>query len=205
MHKRELELLNIEVKEILLEDCPHAYSFIAKVQRDLNQYQLQGQLEPHDIIHEAYERAVETICKGKKIRNAKAWLKTTCLNIVREKQRERFRQQPTDPQSRIFEVVTSDCGNIPIDESCPQVTRQQKLELLQRALDILSRKKPQIAQLLTWRLLEKRSWEKIREQLVLDSQTAPSEEALRQRATRAKRDLRQIYHKLEADYFATKK
>lgn len=203
----DLNQLNCEVEDILSKEGSHPYSFITSIQQRIRQYHLEGGLEPHEVIHEAYIRAVRFIQGGGKIKVPKAWLRTTCFNIISEKSREQSKHLAIDTQSIQFEKLVSaqsiadfqDNQGMLTASALSPLTIQQRMDLFQRSLEILGQRKPEAAQLMVWRLLKNHSWKAIRRYLVRQNGTAPEEATLRKQASRAKRELRRIYHELEEE------
>ena len=85
------EALDSAVVEVLRKDNPHAYSTISFIHRSLMQFNLASQSEAHEILNDAYLRGREFIRSGGIIRNPHSWLKSTSLNIIREKSRKQKR------------------------------------------------------------------------------------------------------------------
>ncbi|MGF1512474.1 MAG: hypothetical protein ACFB5Z_02085 [Elainellaceae cyanobacterium] len=186
--------LQAVIREILSTNSAHPYSFISMVQRFINQYNLTHTTEPHEIIHIAYERTRKAE-KKQTIINYKAWLRSTCLNIIREKSRERRKETLMDPQSHEFEAQTAVEVN---SEPVSQVTQEQRIDLLFLALERLFEIRPDIGQLLKFRLLDGYDWVQIQKILAEEGEDCKLA-TLRKRAERGKRLLRRIYHQLEKD------
>ncbi|HEY9726614.1 MAG TPA: hypothetical protein V6D50_09220 [Chroococcales cyanobacterium] len=188
------DALDAAVIKVLGKDNPQTYSTISFIQRSLVQFNLASQFEAHEILNEAYVRGREFIRSGKVIQNPHSWLKSTSLNIIRENSRKQKKEQPIDPELvelipslRVIEdsVVThSDIGN--------------KWEALLSSLKALSSTDPMGARLLRLQA-QGLSWKEIRKQLVTEDGEAPSGSTLRQKASRAKKSLRKIYHSITTD------
>lgn len=180
--------LDLAIGEILRQDSPYAHSTITTIERWLRQFHLHGRVEACDILHEAYLRGQ----KIDSIQKPYAWLKATAFNIVRERSRQFRKQQPTNPE--VFDFA-------------PQIVEQQEqpkqeivdscLHSLWNAFKILEQRNPEAAKLLHWQIIEGLSWREIHDRLVLEGEEAPSEAALRQRGSRAKKCLRKIYHSID--------
>ncbi|WP_035986214.1 RNA polymerase sigma factor [Leptolyngbya sp. KIOST-1] len=174
------------LSEILGRDNPHAYPILSAIQRTLKQYHLETQYEAYEILHEAYLRGKKKLQAGEVIRNPHAWLKATAFNVIYERKRK-HRESATDPQ--VMEAVLPD----------PRLTLMQQqvfveeLDLLYQALDLLNQEDPEATCLLYLRTVRDWSWARISQWLVADGQPAATEAALRQRASRAKRRLRDIF------------
>lgn len=198
-----LARLNQEIEDLLAQDESYAYSFIPLVERNLKQYNLDRWTEPHEVIHEAYERARKFIQRGNEIINIKAWLKKTILNIVREKERQRRRQPAIDPQSSLIENYTATIAETISDaietDSDSLSTIGQKLKAWKEALTLFEKEEREVTQLLIWKLHERLSWKEIQERLQQRGEDVPSLTALRQQASRGKRKLHRLYHQIEEE------
>lgn len=64
---------------------------LLSIQRSLQQFHLDSQLEAGDVLIEAYLRTQTQIEAGTPIRNIPAWLNRVSYNIIREKSREKGR------------------------------------------------------------------------------------------------------------------
>lgn len=184
------DVLDIAVSEILGRGNPYAYSTIATIERYLHQFHLAGRVEVFEIVTEAYLRGKRLQRQGTAIRNPHAWLKRTAYNIVREEQR-RFSRHP----AMQVEGLDHHClSRQPGDTQWEQIHLDMQLEALWQAFDILTQEDPDAAQLLTWRALNNLSWKQIWAHLAEQGGEVPNEATLRQRAARAKKHLRQIFH-----------
>lgn len=196
------EQLQLLIGEILSSSSAHPYSFISMVKRFIIQYSLDRVTQPHEIINIAYERAIAAQKKQVVIVNYKAWLRSTCLNIVREKSRQHRRELAMNPQSHVFDSLISTEAMTEIEDEEPQLTREQRIHLLLKALEQLIQMRPDIGQLMRLRLLEEHDWADIQQILAEDGETCKTA-TLRKRASRGKRLLRRIYHQLEDDLLQT--
>lgn len=192
--------LHIAIADILNPEDSRAYSFKAYVKNRIRQFHLAGHLDPNEVINEAYKRAISAIEAEKEIRNWNAWLKTTCFNIIRERSRATQKCASVDPQSFIIANIqacdaVSVCDN---EAKLAEDTVEREIRILYQALEELARIDPEAIRLLKLRLIDKLSWEKIREHLLRTTTLdVPSVAALRQRASRTKRKLRCLYHRIE--------
>lgn len=192
---RKFEELDDLVSEILKSSSSHPYSFVSMIQRFINQYNLTQVTEPYEIINEAYERAI-VAQKKHPIQNYKAWLRTSCLNIVREKSRARRKEIPTDPLSYTFESCISRTYEDEESISTHQISREQRIRLLIKALENLIELRPDIGQLMKFRLLDGYGWADIQSLLAKEGETCKTA-TLRKRVERGKILLQRIYHQLE--------
>lgn len=190
---RQKRALNDAIAQILDRDNPHAYSTIVKVEHNIRRFGLSGYFEPNEILSKAYLRGLKAIDQGTQIQNYRAWIKGTAFNIVRELARQKAKEFATDPQAPCLERLSepeSDC-----EDHC-----DRNLAILRQALEAYRAKKPEIAELMDWRILEGLSWSHIRNRLRERGGDVPSEDNLRQKATRAKRELRRLFHELGGEY-----
>ncbi|MGB3616176.1 MAG: hypothetical protein WBA10_20450 [Elainellaceae cyanobacterium] len=196
------EQLQATIREILSTSSAHPYSFISMVKRFILQYDLDRFTHPHEIINIAYERAIAAEKKQVTIVNYKAWLRSTCLNIVRETSRQHRKELSMNPQSHAFDSLISAENTAETEEDVAQLTREQRIHLLLKALEQLIEMRPDIGQLMRLRLLNEYDWADIQQILAEDGETCKTA-TLRKRASRGKRLLRRIYHQLEDELLET--
>jgi len=178
--------LDMAMADILEADSPYAFSTLTTIQRYLIQFHLQDRYEAAEILSEAYLRGQALIRRGTTIYNPHAWLKRTAYNIVREQARHSQRQIPTCREA--LEAVPA-----AERDSLGSLDLEAEIDALWQALHRLAQDDPDTMQLLVWRFLEERSWQDIR-QCLQDRGTTVSDVALRQRASRGKKRLRQFFH-----------
>jgi hypothetical protein len=192
--------LNLEIAAILNPKDSRAYSFKAYVKNRIRQFHLKEHLNPNEVINEAYKRAIAAVEAGKEIQNWQAWLKTTCFNIIRERSRANKKCSSVDPQSLILANLQA-CDAINVFNSKEEATAhevEKQLMILEQALEELARTEFEDFQLLKLRLIDELSWASIRDYLLKNTdQDVPNLTTLRQRAVRAKRKLRRLYHRIE--------
>jgi DNA-directed RNA polymerase specialized sigma24 family protein len=188
------EALDAAVIEVLGKNNPHAYSTISFIHRSLMQFNLASQFEAHEIFNEAYVRGREFIQTGGIIRNHHSWLKSTCFNIIREKSRKQRREPLIDPE--LVELIP--CLRAIEDSVVSQEDIHNNWKALLSSLDALGRTDPETARLMRLRA-KGLSWKEIQQQLVQENGEAASESTLRQKASRAKKTLRKIYHSKTSD------
>lgn len=190
---RQKEALNEAMGQILDKNNPHAYSTIAKVGHHLWQFGLFSYIEPAEILTEAYLRALKAIDQGIQIQNYRGWIRGTAFNIVRERFRQAGNEFSTDPQAGCFDRLSEpepDCD----------VQHDRNFAILREAFEKLRATEPDVAELVDWRIIGNLSWADIDQRLRERDGESPSVEALRQRATRAKRKLRLLFHELGGEY-----
>lgn len=199
-----VERLNSVISDILNPIDSQAFSFRASVKNYIRQYRLANHLDANEVINEAYKRAMKAIAAEKVVKNWRAWLKVTCLNVVRERSRDRKRQIPTAPDSPV--IANIECPSISRllekeeEEDRIRETRKKAI-CLRRAIEEYSEIEPDSAQLLHLRLVCNWSWGQVRQYLVDQGiPEVPSDSTLRKRASRAKTKIRHIYHRIEEEY-----
>lgn len=180
------DIFDQALTEILGKDNPRAVSILSSVQRTLRQYRLTAHLEAHEILHEAYLRGKKKLQSGETIHNAYAWLRRTAFHVIYERRRKYHRAGGTEPH--ILEAIVSD-DHISLLQ---QLIVLEEIDLLYRALATLHQEDPDTTRLLYLKMVHNWSWSHIREWLIARGETPPSEATLRQRASRAKRRLREI-------------
>lgn len=190
---RQKEALNEAMGQILDKDNPHAYSTIAKVGHHLWQFGLFSYIEPAEILTEAYLRALRAIDQGTQIQNYRGWIRGTAFNIVRERFRQAGNEFSTDPQAGCFDRLSE-------PDYCCEDQCDRNFTILREAFEKLRVTEPDVAELMNWRIVEELSWTDIEQRLLKRDGKSPSIEALRQRATRAKRKLRRLFHELGGEY-----
>ncbi len=181
-----LDVFDQALTEILGQDHPQAYSTMGFIQRTLKQYRLASQFEPFEILHEAYLRGKQKLQTGETITNAHAWLRSTAFYIISERKRK-DRDGATEPH--ILDAIVVDERPNPMQ----QQILAEELKLLYQSLAQLRREDPASARLLTLKTFRDWSWGDIRAWLISQGEPAASEATLRQRASRAKRRLREIF------------
>ncbi|WP_017299619.1 RNA polymerase sigma factor [Nodosilinea nodulosa] len=174
------------LSEILGKDSPQAFYILSAIQRTLKQYRLEAQYEAYEILHEAYLRGKKKLQTGEVIHNPHAWLKATAFNVVYERKRK-HRASATDPH--VLEAALPD----PRLNLMQQQLITEELDLLYQALHLLYQEDSEATCLLYLRTVKGWPWSEISQWLTALGYPAASEAALRQRASRAKRRLRDIF------------
>ncbi|MEQ9550204.1 RNA polymerase sigma factor [Coleofasciculus sp. G2-EDA-02] len=188
------DAIDAAVTEILEKNNPHAYSTLTFIHRSLMQYNLASRVEPYEVLNEAYVRGKDYIHSGGSIRNAHAWLKSTSLNIIRELSRKHQKEQSITPE--LIELIPS-LVHLTDSTLTPQDLNQRWNALLD-ALNTLSRTEPEGVRLLCLKA-QGLSWKEIRTHLIQQGTAVKTESTLRQKACRAKKHLRKLYHSQRID------
>jgi DNA-directed RNA polymerase specialized sigma24 family protein len=158
------------------------------------QFNLASQFEPHDILNDAYVRGKKFIGSGGIIRNPHSWLKSTSLNIIRENSRKQKKELLIEPE--LLELIPA--FRVIEDSVVTQEDIDKNWKALLSSLDTLSRTDSEGVRLLCLRA-KGLSWKEIQQQLVKEDGEALNESTLRQKASRAKKTLRKIYHSKTTD------
>ena len=178
---------NAEIKALLQSDNPDAYSLLTYIQRCLKQFNLSQRYHPNDILNETYVRGINCLKSGKAIKNCLAWIKVTAYNIIREHSRDAQKSHLVEPNSAWLETALQSAqGNV-----VTEIEIEEDLEDILRALEAMN---PADFKILRLKYAEEKSWKEISEFLVGEGEEFQTEEALRQRASRTKKKLRQIFH-----------
>lgn len=170
-----------EAIQLLFNDNdPTVRPFYAGVIRLLHQFRLYGTYEAREIIAEAFIRGIKQIESGKLIETPLAWLRTTCLNVIRDFRREQDRAErpKLDP--------TSWEGG---DQVLAELMLQEDLESIALAAQKLT---PEEQALLYERVCKEQSWQEVSESISTD-ESPVSCGTVRQRGSRALKKLRQHY------------
>lgn len=169
------------IQALLDMNNPDSQSIWANVSRTLRQYRLSGTYEVREIIAEAYSIGVKRIESGVIIENPLAWLRGTCLNVIRD-----FRRK----QDRIEKPKLDGEGLTAGDEVLSNLIIAEDHKAIRLALARLT---PEEQQILCIRVLEGLSWQEIGGSLSCSQQLVISANTARQRGFRALQRLRQHY------------
>ncbi|MGP1375229.1 MAG: RNA polymerase sigma factor [Almyronema sp.] len=169
------------VKALFDNTNPDALAFCASIKRLLYQFRLSGVYEVREIITEAYTRGVSKIDAGEPIQVPLAWLRTTCLNVVRDFKRE---------QGKLNNPKFDGEAWSPGDTAFSALVLREDILSIQIAVQHLN---PAEQQLICARIFRHLSWQEIGESLC-DEQDLPLKPGTaRQRGARALKKLRQHY------------
>ncbi|MBD2090130.1 sigma-70 family RNA polymerase sigma factor [Microcoleus sp. FACHB-1515] len=180
------------IETLLSADSPLSYSFLSSIQAWLRQFNIASRVEASEVLHEAYLRAKAARKKGEIIRSPHAWLRRVCFNIVREQQRKLGKYQLAE-----VEILEDRYGRIHTDQQVSSELLDDRIQVMLDAFLILKRNNPESAELLQLKDCEGMSWLAIQAHLTASGSNAPNVDTLRQRCTRARKQLRQIYHETE--------
>lgn len=178
---------DLAVQALFDDKNPDALSFCASVHRLLLQFRLSDTYEAREIIAEAYTRGIRKIEEGVVIDVPLAWLRRTCLNVIREFKKEQERS--ASPKFDQFPWV-------PGDLEISRLVVQEDLYTIQVAMQQLS---PEEQLLLSKRVFQRLSWQEIGETLCNKDGSSLKAGTARQRGSRALKKLRLIYERIRKD------
>lgn len=184
--KQKLADFNAQFAELMSRDSFDGRLVFAFTRRLLMQFRLKGTYSEAYVINEAYIRGAKIINKGDTIRKFSSWLRGTIYNIVRELSRGRIRDSSDEFNEEIDQQLQS---SLIADENL-----NYELELIRLAYEMLDANDKQ---LLNLKVVERNTWNEIREILIAKGGKVPSVSALRKRKERALANLRKLYHEVK--------
>lgn len=181
---------NHAVQALFDSDNPESLTFCASIARTLRQYRLSGTYEPKEIIAEAYARGVLKIDQGEIIQIPLAWLRRTCLNVIRDFQRK---QTKSDKPKLDGEAYSP--GGVAIEH----LLWQEDLTAIRAAFRQLNSEEQKI---LHARIFQGLSWQEIGESEQFFNQDGLSLKpgTARQRGARALQKLRKRYEQIRDEF-----
>ncbi|MBD3886259.1 sigma-70 family RNA polymerase sigma factor [Phormidium tenue FACHB-886] len=178
---------DVAIQALFDNKNPETQSFWANVARTLRQFRLSGTYEVKEIISEAYNIGIHKIESGTLIEKPVAWMRVTCLNVIREFNRK---QKKADNPKLDGEGLT------PADEVLSKLILHEDIKALRLALQKLS---PDEQTLLHARFILNHSWQEIGESLSSSTAHKLNAGAARQRGFRALQKLRQCYDEVRRE------
>jgi RNA polymerase sigma factor (sigma-70 family) len=152
-------------------------------------------VEAMDVLQEGVKRGLVYIQeKEKPIANPTAWLRGTCLNILRDKVKEAKQGESLISHLNALYSVSED--GLPLNSRrCPLANAEfsEQVEQLQKAIYDLS---PDDKQLICLRFFEEKTYAQIQKYFQARDGQFIAEAALRQRESRALKRLRNIFFKV---------
>lgn len=162
------------------------------IERHLKQYQLRDRLSPYEIFNEACDRAIQKCEKGEEIPNIPAWFRTTCFYIVSERSRE-FKRTDSALQASI--EVDHTLEEL-VDSQICNTNRSNQLDIL-GMLEIYQQISS-LDQRILYLQASGLSWEEVADRLIesgdFDGDRKQVGQAIAQRASRARKQLRKQYY-----------
>ncbi|MBE9178970.1 sigma-70 family RNA polymerase sigma factor [Oculatella sp. LEGE 06141] len=172
---------DIAIQALFDIENPDARSLLASVTRTLRQHRLYGTYEVKEIMAEAYAIGIRRIELGTIIEKPLPWLRSTCLNVIRDLRRK---------QDKLDKPKLDGEGFSPGDEVFSDLIFAEDRKAMRLALEQLSYDDRQI---LHARVLKHQAWQEIGEALSNPNEAALNANAARQRGYRALQKLRQLY------------
>ena len=143
-------------------------------------------IDIHEVLVEGVRRGIEHIDNtGEKIRSPEAWLRITCLNILKDAVKHTVRDEKKVENVSLVQSL--------IDSSLPKPELLEQLEYLDKALELLSEDD---RRLIFLRFFERKRYEDIQQDLLIYYDEEVSLQALRKRESRALQRLKQYFFTL---------
>lgn len=187
------EKLNHAIQLMLSNQEESGFPHILRtIERKLRQYQLRDRLSSYEIFNEACNRAIKKCEEGEEISNIPAWFRTACFYIVSEKSREFKRidsalQASTETNYSLEELIDSQLCNS---------NRSTQLDILEM-LEIYHQL-PKLEQKILYLQASGLSWEEVADRLIESGEQEGDRkhvgQAIAQRASRARKQLRKQYY-----------
>lgn len=175
------------VQALFDSDNPESLTFCSSVARTLRQYRLSGTYDTKEIISEAYARGVAKIDAGVFIKIPLAWLRSTCLNVIRD-----FKRKQTKSDYPKLDGEAWSLGGLEIEN----MLLQEDLQAIRLAFEQLS---PEEHKILQARIFEGRSWQEIGKRFSYTEALPLKPGTARQRGSRALKKLRHHYDLIRDD------
>jgi DNA-directed RNA polymerase specialized sigma24 family protein len=163
---------------------PESAPFCAGVKRMLYQFRLAGTYEEKEILAEAYSRGIKKIEDGVLIEIPLAWLRTACLNVIRE-----FSKKQKASLKPKFDKEPWEIGDTVLTE----LMLQEDLKAIVLAAKNLTSEE---RHLLCLRVFSRWTWQKIGESLTVEGEPPISAGTARKRGSRSLRKLREYYDEI---------
>lgn len=182
-HRRnpDYAALNTAVDEICRKENRDTLNFWVSVEAEMRRFNLSNSLSVAAVINEGYQRGTKAIDSGKTIHKPFAWMRLTCRHIIREHQRSYTRNLSFD---RIEALLCEEDDSYVSDDEGDDGIRSK----LKQAFSLLSHLEQTIIAL---KVMEKKKWREVQQELQQRGLGAFSLDALRKRKERALKQLRQ--------------
>ena len=175
------------VQSLFYGNNPEAITFCSSITRLLRQFRLSGTYDAKDIISEAYARGIDKIEEGTTIKIPLAWLRRTCLNVIRE-----FKKKQAKADKPKLDGDACSLGG----EAMEQLLLDEDMKAIRVAFERLSLEDQNILHV---RIFQGLSWREVSKQLERSDTTPVSIGTARQRGSRALIRLRQHYVQIRKD------
>jgi RNA polymerase sigma factor (sigma-70 family) len=171
----------------LLNSSSSSGSAFPTITHYLKIYKLDGFYSSSDILAEAYIRGVKTVESGVSFQNVPAWVRRTCINIIRELSRRHKRYQLiTD--SQLANIASTSTSSYELLDSWDENIRNDVRNSFMQ-ID------PQDQEILHLRLILDLSWQEVCEYLQKKGEIT-SVPSVRKRGQRALMRLRKAYNQI---------
>lgn len=177
-----LDRLNTLMGEALSNHSkPNQHRLLWLIDRRLRQFNLHSQIDPCEILVEAYFRTRTQLLQGKQIKNFSAWLNSVSYKIIQEhSKKEIYRDLLEERLSNNHQHCVENAKN-------NKVFNEQSITALLRAANTLKEEELEILKL---RIVQGYSWKEIRNQWEAIKGQSLSEATLRKKGERALKHLR---------------
>ncbi|WP_293100768.1 RNA polymerase sigma factor [Moorena sp. SIOASIH] len=138
-------------------------------------------------MNETYLRGIKLLESGQEIKNPRAWIRKTSLNVIREMSRKQKKEQLWDSNLIEHQIAPEDSHSL-----CSENSEDEDLRLLELALKKLD---PKDSKLIVLREIEGLSWRQVVNHLASKGEYI-TEASARQRGKRALKRLRNIFFEL---------
>lgn len=177
------------VSDFLLRNHYKGNTLIGFIRRYIKKWRL-GNVNPFDILLDAVGRGLEYIRKNEKpIETPEAWLRVTCLNILRDRVKQTIHEEKLFQDMGVIGSISF--SQTPLDSS----EFFEKLEVLQQALERLPESD---RSLIKQRFYQGKTYKQVRETLKRESEEEKiiPLATLRKRESRALQKLKKIFMKM---------
>lgn len=174
-----------EARGLLCSNSSSGRLLYAFVRRNLGAFHLEGDFCEAAILNEALMRAVTATRRGIVIQDLPPWLRATAYNIIREKSRDRKKLVSLESEVDRVEQIEFQAEDI-----------EEELSFIQAAFGMLDARDQQ---LLTLKVVQGLSWQKIHDIFSAEGQRNCSIQALRKQKERALIRLRKKFHALKPE------
>jgi RNA polymerase sigma factor (sigma-70 family) len=170
---------NNAIEALFADHDPASRAFYANISRLLRQFRLNGTYEVRDVIATGFSLGVKSIEAGHLIENPLAWMRTTCLNVIRDLRKKQDKAENPKIDGELWE---------PGDGVFSSLMVQEDRQALKRAMATLT---PEERQILCARFINQWSWKQVSQFLSKDSPLPIG--TVRQRGARTIVKLRKAY------------
>lgn len=183
------QMFDLEFEALLNSSSHSGRSLISWLEMQLRFFNLNSIYSVNDILSEAYIRGTRFINTGQKIVKPLAWIKYTCLNIIREISRSQQKIKIFEPATESGLELLSTLTNE--NSFYLEAENEMELNVLLQSFEELSLREQTI---LILRVVDNLSWEQVGEHLTVIEEKFQSTTTLRKQGQRALSRLRKIFY-----------